>query len=95
MLLMEKGKDRRYLPDPFKSLFIANSLEQEEVVKREFSTERIYLNSVGGSWYLGAYLGPWEELEARLKPKVEKWAHGVKVSSKIAKRHPSCLMSDW
>ena len=31
------------------------------------------------------YLGPREELEAWLQPKVEAWAHGVHTLDKIAK----------
>ena len=58
------GLDRGYLPDPAKSLFIADSSEQEEVTKREFAVEGIYLNFIGGSRYLEAYLGHQEGLEA-------------------------------
>ena len=46
------------------------------------------MNFVSGSRYLGAYLGPQEQLEAWVKPQVEAWAHGVKVLAKIAQRHP-------
>ena len=46
------------------------------------------LKFVGSSWYLGAYLGPWEDLEAWVKPKVEAWTHGVRTLDKIYKRHP-------
>ena len=38
-LLMEKGLDRGYLPEPAKSLFIVDTLRQEEVVRREFAAE--------------------------------------------------------
>ena len=40
------------------------------------------------SLYLGAYLGPQEELEAWVKPQVEAWAHWVRVLGKIARRNP-------
>ena len=46
------------------------------------------LNFVSVSRYLGAYLGPQEELEAWLKPQVEAWSHGVGVLGKISQRHP-------
>ena len=46
------------------------------------------LKFVGSSWYLGAYLGPWEDLEAWVKPKVEAWTHGVRTLDKIYMRHP-------
>ena len=35
-LFIERGADRGYLPNPSKLLFIANTLGQEEAVKREF-----------------------------------------------------------
>ena len=45
-------------------------------------------NFVSGSWYLGAYLVPQEELEAWVKLQVGVWARGVRVLGKIARRHP-------
>ena len=46
------------------------------------------MNFFSGSRYLGAYLDPQEELEEWVKPKVEEWAHGVRVLGKISRRHP-------
>ena len=80
--------DRGYFPKPAKSLFISDILGQEEAAKREFAKEGLVLNSVSGSRYLGAYLGPWDQLEAWVKPQVEAWAHGVRVLGKISQRHP-------
>ena len=48
-------------------------------MKRDFAAEGLELNVVSGSRYLGAYLGPQEELEALLKPQVKAWDHGVRV----------------
>ena len=61
------------------------------------------MNFVSGSRYLGAYLGPQEELEAWVKPQVEAWAHGVMVLGKISQQHPQLayaglgmlLKSEW
>ena len=50
--------------------------------------EGLTLNFIGSSIYLGAYLGPQEELEAWVKPQVEAWAYGVIVFAKIALRNP-------
>ena len=44
---------------------------QEEAAKREFAIEGLTLNFVSGSRYLAAYLGPQDQLEALVKPKVE------------------------
>ena len=41
--------------------------------------EGLDLNFVGGSQYLGAYLGSQKEMETWMKPKVDAWAHGIKV----------------
>ena len=76
-LLMKRGPDRGYFPKTAKSLFISDNPGQEEAAKKEFTKEGICLNFVSGSWYLGAYLGPQEELEAWVKPQVEAWDHGV------------------
>ena len=43
------------------------------------------MNFVSGSWYLGAYLRPQEELEAWIKPQMVSWAH---VLAKISQWHP-------
>ena len=51
------------------------------------------LNFVSGSRYLGAYVGPRNQLEAWVKPQVEAWAHGVRVLGKIARRHPQLAYS--
>ena len=61
------------------------------------------MNFVSGHRYLGAYLGPQAELEARVKPQVDAWAHRVKVLAKIARRHPQSayaglgilIQSEW
>ena len=59
-----------------------NALGQEEAAKREFVAEGLVLNLISGSRYLGAYLGPQEELEAWVKPQVEVWSHGVRLLDK-------------
>ena len=58
------------------------------MARREFAAEGVVLNFVSGSRYLGAYIGPQEELEAWLKPHLEAWANGVIVLGKISQRHP-------
>ena len=76
---MKRGPDRGYLPEPAKYLFILDNPGQEAAAKRELVKEGLVLNFISGSRYLGAYLGPQEELEAWIKPQVEAWAHGVRV----------------
>ena len=83
-LLMKRGPDQGYFPEPDNSLSILDTPGQEEAAKREFAMEGIDLNFVSGSRYLRAYLGPQAELEAWVKPQVETWAHGVKLLAKIA-----------
>ena len=68
---MRIGTYRGCFPEPAKSLFISDTPEQEEAAKREFAVEGLTLNSVSGSRYLGAYLGPQAELEVLVKPQVE------------------------
>ena len=100
---MKRGPDRGYFPDLDKSLLILDTPGQEEASKREFANEGLRLYFVSGSWYLGAYLGPQEELEAWVKPQMEEWANRVRVLSKIAWRHPQLdlsglvmsLQSEW
>ena len=76
-LLMKRGADWRHLPEQAKYLFIRNTPGQEDAAKIDFTVKGLTLNFVSGSIYLGAYLGPQEELEAWVKPQVEAWAHGV------------------
>ena len=56
--------------------------------------EGITLNFVSGSWYLGAYLGLQDQLEAWVKTQVEAWAYGFRVKDKIARQHPQSAYSD-
>ena len=89
-LLMKKRTDQGYFSEPDKSLLISDTPGQEEEAKREFAVEGLALNFVNGSWYLGAYLGPQEELETWVKPQVEAWAHGVRFLGKISPSVTPC-----
>ena len=77
-LLMRRGPDREYFPEPAKFLFISVNPGQEEAAKREVTVEGLTLNFVSGRRYLGAYLGLQVELEAWVKPQVEALSHGVR-----------------
>ena len=90
---MKRWPDREYFPKPAKSLFILDTPVQEGAAKREFAIEGLTLNFVSGSWYLGAYLGPWDQLEEWVKHQVEAWAHGFRVLGKIARRHSQSAYS--
>ena len=70
-LLMKRGSNRGYFPDPAKALSISDLPGQEEAARREFAVEVLVLKFVSDSRYLGAYLGPQEELEVWVKPQVE------------------------
>ena len=63
-LLLDRGPEMWYFPDPYKLLFIAVSPDKEEALKWEFEEESLQLNFVSGSSYLGDYLRPREYLEA-------------------------------
>ena len=87
-LLMKRWTDRGYFPEPDKFLFISDTPGQEEAVRREFVKEGLVLRLVSGSRYLGAYLGPQNQLEVWIKSQVEAWDQGVRVLGKISRRHP-------
>ena len=87
-LLMERGLDRGYFTKLFKYLFIVETSGKDEAARREFAVKGLDILFLGGSRYLGSYLGAWEELEGGVKYQVEAWYHRVKVISKIANRHP-------
>ena len=70
-LLMRRSLDWGYVTKPAKYLFILDTPGQEAATKKEFDMEGFTLNFVSGSQYLGAYVGPQEELEAWVKPQVE------------------------
>ena len=67
---------------------IADNPEEKEATKRELERAGLNINGVYGGCYLGAYLGPMEEIEAWVRPKVEVWAHRVSTLSKIARQYP-------
>ena len=46
ILLIDRGPDRGYFPEPAKSLFIANNPEKKEAAKREFERTGLNLNYV-------------------------------------------------
>ena len=83
-LLMKRGPDQGYFPEPAKYLLISDTPGQEEAEKRHFAAEGLELNFVCGSRYLGEYLGPQKELGLWAKPQVEAWAHRVIVLGKIS-----------
>ena len=87
-LLMEMGPDWGYFPKLATSLLISDTLGPKEAARLEFAAEVLVLNFVSGSWYLGGYLSPKEELAAWVKPQVEAWAHGVRVLGQISRQHP-------
>ena len=60
-LLIKRGPEWGYFPQPSKSLFISDTPGQEEAANWEFAKEGLVLNFVSGSRYLGAYLGPQAE----------------------------------
>ena len=62
-LLMDQGPDRGYFPEPAKYLLIAYNPEKKELSRQEFEWAGLNLNCVDGSQYMGAYLGPMEELQ--------------------------------
>ena len=69
-LLMKRGSGWGYVPETAKSFFISDIPGQEGAAKREFDVEGLTLNFVSVGRYLGAYLGPQEELEVWVKPQV-------------------------
>ena len=75
-LMKERGLDRGY-SEPDKSLSIADNPENEEAARQEFELAGLNLDYVGGSQYPVAYLGPREELEECVRPKIKEWDHGV------------------
>ena len=70
-LLIRRGPDRGYFPDPARSLFISDKPGQEEATEREFAKEGLDLHFIRGSRYLGADLVPRDQLEAWVNPQVE------------------------
>ena len=59
-LLLDRSTDSGYLPEPSKSFFISEILNQEKVANMELKADALNLNFVGGRRYLGDYLGPRE-----------------------------------
>ena len=87
-LLMERGLERGHFNKTSKSLFTAEISYYEEAANRDFASEGLELFFGGGTWYLGSYIGTWEELGAWVKTQVEASAHGVNVLKKTAKQQP-------
>ena len=94
-MLMKRGPDRGYFTKQAKSVFTADTPGQEEAAKREFAMEGLDLKFISDSTFLGAYLGPRDQLEAWVKPQVEAWVHGVRVLGKIADGTPSRITTAW
>ena len=65
------GPDQGYFSEMAKSIFIADIPAKKEAARQEFERARINLNYVDGSRYMGAYLGPREDIEEWVRPKVE------------------------
>ena len=92
-LLMDQGPDQGYFLDTTRLIFISDNSEEKEAEKRKFKQVGLSLNYIDGSRYLVAYLGPKEQLEAWVSPKVDAWDHRVHTLSKIAKQYPQFAYS--
>ena len=46
-LFLDRGPDRRYLPEPSKSMFISDSPNKEEAENQKFNSEGLNINFVG------------------------------------------------
>ena len=62
-ILLERARDRGYLPDCTKSLFIPNLPDQEAAASQEFEVEGLELKFVLVSSYLGDSMGSRKDLE--------------------------------
>ena len=87
-LLMDRKPHQVYLPEPSKLLLISDKPKHKEAARREFERSGLNINYLDGRQYLGAYLGPREELYKWVWTKVEAWAHGVRTLAKIANSYP-------
>ena len=77
-MLIKRGMEWGYFPEPDKSLFISDTPGKEDSTKRDFAVEGLCLNFVSGSRYLGAYLGPQAELVAWVNPKLRHGPTGLR-----------------
>ena len=57
------------------------------MAKGEFERAGLNINCVYGGRYLEAYLGPREDLEEWVWPKVKEWTHEIRILAKIEKRY--------
>ena len=55
----------------------------------------LHLTYIDVSRYMGAYLGPREELEAWVRPKAEAWVQGVRTLDKTANQYTSQHTLAW
>ena len=84
-IIMERGTERGYFPNPSKSLLIAYNPKDKEAVRWEFERSGQNLNYVGRRQNMGSCLGPRDKLEAWLLPIVKAWSHSVRTLAKVAK----------
>ena len=77
MIILQAGQVSFYCRHP----------EEKEAANREFERAGLNTNYVDGGCYLGVHLGPREELDEWVWPKVEVWYHEVRTPAKIAKRY--------
>ena len=92
-MLIKRWMDRGYFQNSARSLFISDTPRQEEAERQEFVAEGLELNFVSGSWYLGSYLGPQENLVAWVKTQVEACYHRFRGLGKISRQHPQSAYS--
>ena len=90
-MIMERGPDQGKLPMLANYLFIVDNLEEKGATRKEFKQAGLNLYYIDCSRYLKAYLGPREELEEWVRPKVEAWAHKVCTISKKSKQYTQLL----
>jgi hypothetical protein len=75
-LLMEKGPNMGYFPEPAKLYHICPK-EEEAEARAAFEEGGIEVNFFRGKCYMGGFVGSEAMLERWLDPMVKKWVAGI------------------
>eukprot|EP00957_Ditylum_brightwellii_P059781 4538414-Ditylum_brightwellii.AAC.1 len=76
-LLLQRGPDRGYFPEPAKSTHICDQQEEAEMVREIFKAGCVVVKIHDGFRYVGGYIGGKEEESEWVQQKVTEWASGV------------------
>eukprot|EP00957_Ditylum_brightwellii_P086504 6581866-Ditylum_brightwellii.AAC.1 len=87
-VLVERGPDREYFPEPEKSIHVCDDPSQVEEMQAIFAEEGLQIIIKDGQRYVGGFVGTEETRLEWVQPQIEQWGKGVKTLATFSLMYP-------